>query len=608
MAEQRELPHEINRQDNSYFCGPAAVRVALTTRGIYVSEQELAGKLGTTPAGTNSSTDIDRVMDAYIRPGVEDFAPVFVRGNDVTAHEAAAFRANVVKSIDAGYGVVVNVVGTGEDVHGNRYTYSGGHYVAVCGYRQSGAQMLVTDVAIGRDYWMATDALDTWMAARGYVWAAHVPAAPLPWGPAAIAPGAPFPLPAGHYYGDVNGPVESHGGFHDNEKPVVAAIQLRVIELGHVPGITAGTPQAAAWADGRFEAPTTEAVKRLQKAAGLVEDGRVGPVAWSALFPATTTPPPPPPSPTGHTLMVDVSNHDRTRKGGPLDWAAIRAAGVEAMTAKACEGDPQGAGWYDDPWWTEHQQGAAAAGITLRGGYHVLVAGDDDSIARQVDALRSRLDAAGCTFGVCDVEPFDYLLRAAIAPRWEDVRRFHDRWYAVDERVLAWYIPQWVWSRSPAEGGLGSHPLTGLRGPLIASHYPPVKGTAPREFYALAGGNEGAGWAPYGGVTPALWQFGSDAVIPGGSDRTDINAFRGPLAELAAVLAPAPAAPTDPPPVPPSVDVDAFAAALAPRFAEMVRDAVAEVIKLLPQPGPLVLEATLTGKVKGTAVPKTRAE
>lgn len=306
MAEQRILTHEINRQDNGWFCGPAAVRVALTTQGIYVSEQELAVKLGTTTAGTNSSTDIDRVLDSYINPSINDFDPVFIRGNDVTPAEAAAFKANIVSSIDAEYGCVVNVVGSARDINGALYTYSGGHYVAVCGYRQFGAEMLVTDVAIGRDYWMTANALDTWCAARGYVYASRKPPVQ-PWVPAEIQPGAPYTLPAGHYYGDINGPAESHGGFVEGEKPTIAAIQLVLIKLGNVPGIVAGTPQAAAWADGIYEQPTIDAVMRFQEAHELVKDGRVGPVTWSALFPVTTPPPPPPPPPVQTDIQLPLA-------------------------------------------------------------------------------------------------------------------------------------------------------------------------------------------------------------------------------------------------------------------------------------------------------------
>lgn len=128
-----------------------------------------------------------------------------------------------------------------------------------------------------------------------------------PMTPATIPAGAPFPLASGHYYGDIKGPNESHGGFYPDELPNIAAIQLKLIALGYVPGITAGTAQAADWADGVYEGPTTEAVKRLQAAAGLEPTGNVGPKTWAALFPAAPQPPAPDPTTPLPPAGVDVA-------------------------------------------------------------------------------------------------------------------------------------------------------------------------------------------------------------------------------------------------------------------------------------------------------------
>ena len=70
--------------------------------------------------------------------------------------------------------------------------------------------------------------------------------------------GQPWPgLPAGHYFGDIDGPVESHGGFRVADRPAIKALQQQLIWFGCVPGVR---DVHDSWADGKFESPTGDAV------------------------------------------------------------------------------------------------------------------------------------------------------------------------------------------------------------------------------------------------------------------------------------------------------------------------------------------------------------
>lgn len=70
--------------------------------------------------------------------------------------------------------------------------------------------------------------------------------------------GAAWPgLPAGHYFGDIDGPVESHGGYRAADRPAIKALQQQLIWFGCVPGIR---DVHDSWADGKFESPTGDAV------------------------------------------------------------------------------------------------------------------------------------------------------------------------------------------------------------------------------------------------------------------------------------------------------------------------------------------------------------
>jgi lysozyme len=87
------------------------------------------------------------------------------------------------------------------------------------------------------------------------------------------------------------------------------------------------------------------------------------------------------------------------------------------------------------------------------------------------------------------------------------------------------YLPGWYWNE------LGRPDLKGWT--LVQSRYPSSVHNTTKELYT--GDEDPRGWAPYGGVTPLLWQYASTAIIPGYTRNTvDADAFRGTRQELAA--------------------------------------------------------------------------
>ncbi len=94
-------------------------------------------------------------------------------------------------------------------------------------------------------------------------------------------------------------------------------------------------------------------------------------------------------------------------------------------------------------------------------------------------------------------------------------------------RVVLGYIPQWYWS------GVGDRVALTPGPPLMSSRYSTATGT-PAQIYAVAGADNGAGWAGYGGQGVALWQFTNQAVLAG--QKIDCSAYRGTTTQLAALL------------------------------------------------------------------------
>lgn len=163
------LPYKLDYQDTSYWCGPASTRAVLLTRGIDVSEPVLAKAENTTTDGTMR---YEIVEELTIRLGVT-YKDQAIGGNAATKAEADLMRQRITATVAAGFGTIVNVVGTAYDTAGARHSYTG-HYIAVVGADDQGATIM--DPAIGKDYRMTWSALADWAAQRGYLYIPNPPA------------------------------------------------------------------------------------------------------------------------------------------------------------------------------------------------------------------------------------------------------------------------------------------------------------------------------------------------------------------------------------------------------------------------------------------------
>ncbi|MFG2063377.1 C39 family peptidase [Micromonospora sp. NPDC048871] len=165
---ERQLKVRYQAQSNYYYCGPAAVRNALTTLDKDVSQDDLAREMGTTERGTDSAYDITKALNK--RVGKEVYRTVEVPGRSADRAETDRLRADIVRAVDEGRGVVANVAGTAVDLSGQTHSFEGGHYISVTGYRDGGAQAKIADSAdpVQAEYWIDTEALADWVATRGY--------------------------------------------------------------------------------------------------------------------------------------------------------------------------------------------------------------------------------------------------------------------------------------------------------------------------------------------------------------------------------------------------------------------------------------------------------
>lgn len=183
------------------------------------------------------------------------------------------------------------------------------------------------------------------------------------------------------------------------------------------------------------------------------------------------------------------------------------------ILAKATEGT-----YYTDADYDGWRQQAAAAGKLLVA-YH-FISGEDPGA--QAAHLASHI--GDLTIPVMlDWEP-----EGNYAPTLAQLLAVADAVNAHGMRVRLGYVPRWYWQK------IGSPDLTGLISRdigMISSSYPGGSGTAAQLY---PGDFSAAGWAPYGGVTPLLYQFTNQASD--GGQLLDMNAFKGTAADLAADL------------------------------------------------------------------------
>jgi hypothetical protein len=106
---------------------------------------------------------------------------------------------------------------------------------------------------------------------------------------------------------------------------------------------------------------------------------------------------------------------------------------------------------------------------------------------------------------------------------WAIVQAFNN----ANVNVSLAYLPRWYWQQIGSPD-LSPLPANGIR--LISSDYESNPTGTAQEIYNQQGGDNGPGWASYGGCTPAAWQFTDHASIAGIT--VDCNVHHTPETDL----------------------------------------------------------------------------
>lgn len=168
--------------------------------------------------------------------------------------------------------------------------------------------------------------------------------------------------------------------------------------------------------------------------------------------------------------------------------------GTVAVVAKATQGTT-----YEDRTFHDFMEQAAAVGA-VGAGYHFLEQGNG---AAQADYCHGFVGSVPI---MIDCEPV-----AGSRPTVNDCMAFIERFHALGGRVWGVYYPHWYWQQT----GGDLRPLRDIGGACLISS----------SYTGYTDSPTGAGWQPYGGLTPTIWQYTSNQ--PYGGHAVDFNAFRG---------------------------------------------------------------------------------
>lgn len=205
IEKRLDYPRDQVGQDTAYNCGPASAQTVIrAATGKLINEHDLARAMGTHRGGTDWIGLITPVLNRHI-PGADYLTRQMPNDPPSTAQRDLLWR-DITGSIDAGYGVVANIVAPPNNYPRKSYTstqnlqYGGGtvyHYLAVMGYAvdDHGVKHVWLADSGFRPYgcWVTFSQFATLIPPKGYAAATAKPK-PKPT-PTPPAPPTPKPVP-----------------------------------------------------------------------------------------------------------------------------------------------------------------------------------------------------------------------------------------------------------------------------------------------------------------------------------------------------------------------------------------------------------------------------
>ena len=169
VVARKVLDHSYQVQETTYWCGPAATRVALSTRMTPPSQGALANQLPTTVNGTDWIGQVTRTLNA--RLGGDFYVTTEMPNDPPTKAQRDQLWDDLTRSIDNGYGIVTNIVAPPNNHPPGYPAETIYHYFAVVGYDSDTNEVYIADSANfsgNKHYWLSFSQLATLIPPKGY--------------------------------------------------------------------------------------------------------------------------------------------------------------------------------------------------------------------------------------------------------------------------------------------------------------------------------------------------------------------------------------------------------------------------------------------------------
>lgn len=167
---------EFEYQETGYWCGPAAVRNALSiVRDDVPSQGDLAAQMGTTTNGTDHISQASSVMSEYVAAHGGEYFVEEMPNDPPTQEQKDLLWERITTDIDGGWPLVLNIVAPpGNQPPGYPSDSTIYHYVAVIGYNGDTGEVQIADSAgfegTPSTYWLSFDQVASLVPPKGYAW------------------------------------------------------------------------------------------------------------------------------------------------------------------------------------------------------------------------------------------------------------------------------------------------------------------------------------------------------------------------------------------------------------------------------------------------------
>ncbi|MGO1975038.1 MAG: C39 family peptidase [Propionibacteriaceae bacterium] len=161
------VDHDFQYQETGYWCGPAATRIALSARGVSVSQQQMANELPTSQNGTDWIGQVTAVLGNHVGWYETKEMP----NDPPTQAQKDLLWDDITLDLGKGYALVTNIVAPAGNHPPGYPDYTIWHYFTVVGYKPDNQDVLIADpagFAPTATYWLTFEHLASLIPPKGY--------------------------------------------------------------------------------------------------------------------------------------------------------------------------------------------------------------------------------------------------------------------------------------------------------------------------------------------------------------------------------------------------------------------------------------------------------